>query len=84
MVLEAGDHEALLVAWLQELLYLSEAEDRVYDDLTIMALTPARLEAVARGRPAAPGSKTIKAVTYHNLRIQAGAGQYTVTIVFDV
>jgi SHS2 domain-containing protein len=84
LLLEAGDPEALLVAWLQELLYLSEAEGQVYDDLQITALTPARLEAVARGRPAAPGAKTIKAVTYHNLRIRQGPDQFTVTIVFDV
>jgi SHS2 domain-containing protein len=84
LALEAGDREALLVAWLQELLYLSEAEDTVYADLKITALTPTRMEAVARGWPAAPGGKTIKAVTYHNLHIREGPGQYTVTIVFDV
>jgi SHS2 domain-containing protein len=84
LVLEAGDREALLVAWLQELLYLSEAEDQVYADLTITTLTPTRLAAVALGRRAAPGGKAIKAVTYHNLMIREAHGQYRVTLVFDV
>jgi SHS2 domain-containing protein len=82
--LAADDAEALLVAWLQELLYLSETEGLVFDDLTLLALTPTHLRAEARGRPTAQPGKAIKAVTFHNLSIRREDGRYRVVIVFDV
>lgn len=82
--LTAGDQEALLVAWLQELLYLSEAEGLVFDGFRINVLTDTRLQGEARGRPAARAGRPIKAVTYHNLSIRRVDEDYRVAIVFDV
>jgi SHS2 domain-containing protein len=82
--LEAEDLESMLVAWLQELLYLSEVEGVRLDHVAIEALTPTRLSAAAQARPAARPEKAIKAVTYHNLAIRRDAGGYVVVVVFDV
>ena len=84
VVLQAGDTEALLVAWLQEWLYYTEMQNLVFDDFQIEALPPTDLRGSARGRPTAHLDKLIKAVTYHNLKIEAREADYEVTIVFDV
>lgn len=82
--LTAGDAESLLVAWLQELLYLTESEGLAFDEFTIQGLSGERLEADVAGAPAQRLDKVIKAVTYHNLAIRADEAGLRVTIVFDV
>jgi SHS2 domain-containing protein len=82
--LQAGDYESLLVAWLQEWLYHTEMENLVFSDFQIEQLTPTKLRGAAGGRPTAHLDKLIKAVTYHNLKIEAKDAGYEVTIVFDV
>jgi len=84
VVLEAADAESLLVAWLQELLYLGEAEGRVFDPIAIETLTPTRLQARVRGRETGSTIRDIKAVTFHNLAIRPIEGGYEATLVFDV
>jgi SHS2 domain-containing protein len=82
--LTAGDAESLLVAWLQELLYLTESEGLAFDEFAIQSLSGERLEAEVAGSPAQRLDKVIKAVTYHNLAIRADEAGFRVTIVFDV
>ena len=81
---EADDYESLLVLWLQELLYVTEAEGLIFNDFHIETLTPTHLIAEASGAPAGRPEKVIKAVTYHNLNLRHTAAGYTITIVFDV
>jgi len=82
--LSAGDAESLLVAWLQELLYLNEMEGVIFDRLNIESLAPTRLKATVWTRPAGRPEKAIKAVTYHNLAIRQADSGYSVNLVFDV
>jgi SHS2 domain-containing protein len=84
ITINAGDAESLLVAWLQELLYLSETEGVRFDDFAVERLTPTHLTATAWARPASRPEKPIKAVTYHNLAIRRVDGGYAVALVFDV
>ncbi len=84
LTINAGDAESLLVAWLQELLYLSETEGVRFDDFAVERLTPTHLTATAWARPASRPEKPIKAVTYHNLAIRRVDGGYAVALVFDV
>jgi SHS2 domain-containing protein len=79
-----GDAAALLVAWLQELLYYTEAEGLVFTSFEIEELTPVHLRAMVRGAAAERLDKVIKAVTYHNLKIERTERGFEVTIVFDV
>jgi len=82
--LEAYDAETLLVAWLEELLYLGEREGCVFTDFDVLEVTPARLRAIVRGGPVREYWRHIKAVTFSDLEIvHTGAG-YETTVVFDV
>ena len=78
------DAESLLVAWLQELLYLAETERVMFTGFQVQTAAPPCLRAEVRGRPLARLGKWIKAVTYHNIKIQSTAEGFEVTIVFDV
>jgi SHS2 domain-containing protein len=82
--LTAEDYESLLVAWLQELLYFTEAEEQVFTTYHIEHLDPTHFRAEVEGAPSNRPDKAIKAVTYHNLKIDPTAEGYETTIVFDV
>mgnify|MGYP001615750641 FL=1 len=85
---EAGDRETLLVAWLNELLYLHEAEEFVAAEFSIKQLTDTKLEAevwgerVDRARHALVGH--VKAATYHLLQVSPTAGGWEAQVVVDV
>src|SRR5207248_3291722 len=68
------DRETLLVAWLQELVFLFEVEDLVFCAFEIRSVSETELEAVARGcawpeeRPRTGAA--VKAVTYYGLCVE--------------
>jgi len=82
--LEASDLETLLVDWLGELLYLREACGEAYKEFEIVTLSPRELRAVAKGGKGFVPRMDIKAVTYHDLKIEKTEEGYVATIVFDV
>ena len=84
VALESLDAEALLVDWLNELLYLAEREQGCYDTFTLARLEPTRLEATLHGQSHCPPQKGIKAATFSNLQITPLPGRYEVSITFDV
>ena len=83
IMVNADDNEGLLVAFLNSILYEMEMDSIGFDrfDLKLDGL---RLQARLAGAPLLELQKSIKAVTFHNLKIRpVGAGLET-TIVFDV
>jgi SHS2 domain-containing protein len=84
IALEGDDNEALLVAWLSELLYLREIHREAYVRFEVRFPAPGRLEGVAEGVPWRRFDRPVKAVTYHGLKIRRRRGRYDATIVFDV
>ena len=78
------DAEALLVKWLNELLYHTEMDGEVFGEFRIQAFEPTHLRATAKAGRGVELKKQIKAVTFHNLQIVSGGDGYQVTIVFDV
>lgn len=82
--LEAPDLETLLVDWLSELLYLREVHGELYKEFEITTLSPTELRAAAKGGKGFVPRMDIKAVTYHDLKIEKSEEGYVVTIVFDV
>ncbi len=80
---EAADAETLLVAFLSELVYLQDHEQIGFDAFRI-ELQDDQLHADMDGRPLVTVAKPIKAVTFHNLKIQHKTDHYEVEIVFDV
>jgi len=81
--LQDSDRESLLVGFLSELLYLCEIERLGFDTFDI-SIEKSSLQAKLDGGPLKALSKEIKAVTYHDLEIEAVPGGYKVSIVFDV
>ncbi len=85
---EAGDREALLVAWLNELLYLHEVEGFAAAEFAIKHLSGTTLEAEVWGekvdRARHPLVGHVKAATYHLLRVQPEADGWEAQVVVDV
>ena len=80
---EGPDAESLLVAFLSELLYYQEQESLAFDifDLRVASQW---LKVQMEGSQMASSEKAIKAVTYHNLKIEKTNEGFETTIVFDV
>jgi len=82
--LQAMDRESLLVEWLSEFAYWAEAEQLIFRQFELSDVSETLLQGTACGGLAAELQKHIKAVTYHNLKIQETESGLVTTIVFDV
>jgi SHS2 domain-containing protein len=72
VVVEASDREALLVAWLDEIVYLRDAQDLVFGGFRVNSLSEGELEATVTAAPAAGREVEeagIKAATFHRLEV---------------
>ncbi len=78
------DTEALLVKWLNELLYHTEMSGEVFCAFAIVSFEPVRLVSTAKAGRGIELKKQVKAVTFHNMQIVSGENGYKVIIVFDV
>ena len=83
MRLDALDDESLLVAFLNELVFIGEYENLGFDSFEVM-VQDHQLSAQLSGAIFANRNKEIKAVTYHNLEINSSPNGFEVEIVFDV
>lgn len=79
------DLETLLVAWLNELLYLSEMNDALFTrfDVAIVGDQEPTLTARARGVPGRGNLAHVKAITYYRLTVEQGAEGWRATVTFD-
>lgn len=86
--LESNDQEALLVDWLNYLLYLFDVEGFLGRDFQVTSLTQARLEARVKGDifddRRHPTKTAVKAATYHNLEIVEVPDGWQATVVLDL
>lgn len=80
---EGPDAESLLVAFLSELLYYQEQENLLFDKFDLR-VAGQWLKAEMEGAQITSSEKAIKAVTYHNLKIERTSDGLETTIVFDV
>jgi SHS2 domain-containing protein len=80
---EEPDNESLLVAFLSELVYYAEQENLGFDDFDIY-IKDGRLKVEMGGASLKSMDKVIKAVTWHNLKIEETVRGLEVEIVFDV
>jgi SHS2 domain-containing protein len=80
---EGPDGESMLVSFLTELVYYAEQENLGFDDFDIR-IKDGRLKVEMGGAPFVSLDKAIKAVTWHNLKINETARGLEVEIVFDV
>jgi SHS2 domain-containing protein len=86
--LTAGDREALLVDWLNHLLYLFDVEGFLGRDFQVESLTPERLQARVIGEnfdPTRHPERTgVKAATFHQLSIVPVKDGWEATVVLDL
>jgi SHS2 domain-containing protein len=82
--LHAMDGEGLLVGFLSELLWLEENDRMAFDDFSLQVDAAFTLKAKLGGAVITSQDREIKAVTYHNLKIEATPNGLEVYIVFDV
>jgi SHS2 domain-containing protein len=84
---EAADRPALLVAWIDELLFLHESEDAVFGAFGVDSVSDRHLR--ARVLLSARGDREledvgIKAGTYHRLRVETEGSGWVAEIYLDV
>ena|SRR5687768_18588746 len=77
------DVESLLVAFLSELVYYQEQENLAFDTFDTR-LSDKQISVDMEGAHITSIDKAIKAVTYHNLKVEETARGVEVVIVFDV
>ena len=85
--LTAPDQESLLVEWLNELIYLFDAENMLFKRFDITQLSQTHLKARSYGHEVDSSKHKlkmgVKAATYHMLRVDKGDG-YKVQVLFDI
>jgi SHS2 domain-containing protein len=85
---EGSDLESLLVNWLNEVLFYVDTRRLVFDSFTVRMADPFQLSCHATGeeRTAAkhPVRVSVKAVTYHQLRIIKSGEQWVAEVFVDV
>ena len=83
----APDRDALLVAWLNELLYICEVEHRYFRRFKIAELFETGLKALCYGEEFDPArhrlKSGVKSATYHMLSVEDGEPA-RVQVVLDV
>ena len=85
---EAPDREALLVSWLNYLLYLYDVDAFLGRIFEIVELSDERLHALARGEAFDPerhvAKTAVKAATYHHLEITPRNQGWQATVILDL
>ncbi len=84
VVLTAGDREALLVEWLNELVFHSEVAKVLFTEFGITHLSDRLLVAAIRGTRVERLRNPVKAATYHGLSITERAGRVSAKVILDV
>jgi SHS2 domain-containing protein len=87
IALEASDAGALLVDWLNEVLYLHDTHDAAIGRVRVASVTEEHVagtvDLIPRGADPSEGTQ-VKAVTYHQLRVERRAEGFVAQVYFDV
>ena len=83
VTLPGSDRATLLVAWLEELLYLAETAGFVPESVAELVLAEDGLRARVRGHVGEP-RPLVKAVTYHGLELRRKGDHWRARVVLDV
>jgi len=86
--LQATDRENLLVRWLTEILYLYDAEKFLTSDVKFETLTDTLLKANLLGEPYDVSKHElkldVKAITYHQLKVEDHDGDWIARVFVDI
>ncbi len=89
LAVESGDRESLMVDWLSEVLYWFDGKRIAFHDVEVRVLEgERRIEGVARGERREGGRHRarliVKAVTYHQLKVEECGGQWVAEVFLDI
>jgi SHS2 domain-containing protein len=84
VTLRARDQAALLVAWIDELVYRAETERHVFTRFDLASVTDTELRATIHGTSPVSFQSPVKAATYHRLHLAAEGDAFVATVVLDV
>ena len=88
VAVQGSGREELLVAWLNELLYLYEVKGLLFCDFTLGEIDEKHVKGIAMGEKFHEGrhiiKTSIKAVTYHQLEITEKDGRWQAQVIFDI
>jgi len=82
--IKSPDLSALLIDFLSEVLYSSQANTEIYNEAKIIKLTDTELEAEIFGQKVERFGEDIKAVTYHDSEVKQVNDHWEVTVLFDI
>jgi SHS2 domain-containing protein len=80
----AGDRAALLVNWLNELIYLAEVDRWVATEFLVERATDTDIAVRARGVIVEVPPSRVKAATFHGLAIADRVGLLEAHVILDV
>jgi len=78
------DREALLVDWLNELIFRAETEQWVAVEVAVETAGDRAVTARVRGVSVAEAPARVKAVTHHGLSVRPGQGGLVAEVILDV
>jgi SHS2 domain-containing protein len=85
---ESGDREGLMVDWLNEVLYWFDGKLVAFRAFRVGEIGDRRIAAVGIGEPRDPqrhrARLIVKAVTYHQLRVEERDGQWIAEVYLDI
>jgi protein archease len=88
VAVEGENPSELLVNWLSQILYLFDAEGWVFRDFGLRRLEDRALDAVARGekfdRARHPVKLQVKAITYHQLKLEHTPHGWRAQVYVDI
>ena len=88
IAVESGDRASLMVDWLSEVLYWFDGKRIAFREFAITGLTDCAIQATGRGEPREPerhqAHLIVKAVTYHQLKIEQRDGRWVAEVFLDI
>ena len=86
--INSEDRDSLLVGWLNELIYLFDAEQVLFNRFDIESLSNNRLKAICYGEKIDQlrhrMKRGVKAATYHMLKVDEDNNGYKAQVIFDI
>jgi SHS2 domain-containing protein len=88
LAVESGDREALMVDWLNEVLYCFDGRRIAFREFRVVSFRDHAIAAVGLGEPRDPerhrANLIVKAVTWHQLKIEQRDGIWTAEVYLDI
>lgn len=84
----SGDRESLMVDWLNEVLYWFDGKRIAFRDFRVAALSDTWIDATGAGEPRESerhrARLIVKAVTYHQLKVEQRGGLWVAEVYLDI